>query len=64
MTPEHIRNLRSQAELVHELTDAAIAIPTEERVTDATWAEKEFNKRYPRYRWQDWCRQEKKERDL
>ncbi len=64
MTPEYVRKLREGAEYVRKSVDDAIALPTEDRKNEAEFAQQGFKETYPHYRWQDWCRQEKKERSL
>lgn len=62
MKPEYIQQLRREAELVRDIVDAAVAMPTEQRKKEALWAQECFREKYPRYRWQDWAT--KKERSI
>lgn len=58
MQPQEIRMLRSHAALVQDQLDKAIQLDTPERRADFEWAQGEFNKRYPHYKWQDWAPKE------
>jgi hypothetical protein len=55
MTPADIRTLRSHANFVQERLDRALQMDTQQRREEFEWAQKQFNTRYPNYRWQEWA---------